>query len=79
MLLLPSTRGAHDDYYDDDDDDTDDACKGGVQSRAQVALMFKVSLIFIFLFFLHLSLFCVSSSLSPVLYNFVSKAAHASS
>ena len=53
--------------------------RGGVQSRAQVALMFKVSLIFIFLFFLHLSLFCVSSSLSPVLYNFVSKAAHASS
>ena len=52
--------------------------RGGVQSRAQVAFMFKVSLIFIFLFFLHLSLFCVSSSLSPVLYNFVSKAAHAS-
>ena len=54
MLLLPSTRGAHDDDDDDDDDDDtdDDACVwGGIQSRAQVALMFKVSLIFIFLFF----------------------------
>ena len=38
MLLLPSTRGAHDDYYDDDDDDTDDACKGGGSNRALKSL-----------------------------------------
>ena len=39
--------------------------RGGVQSRAQVAFMFKVSLIFIFLFFFaSLSFLCLLLSLS---------------